>query len=46
VDINVLINTSKPEGAINNGQSRHWQYWAHKTQEKDKQKNNIENLKR
>jgi hypothetical protein len=28
----------KTKGAIKNGQSRHWQHWAHKTQNEDKLK--------
>jgi len=29
----------KSEGAITNGQSRrHWQHWAHKPEDEDKQK--------
>ena len=30
----------KIEGAIKNGQ-RHWQHWAHMTQDKDKQQQDI-----
>jgi hypothetical protein len=30
----------KTKGAIKNGQSRHWQHWAHKTQNEDKLKTN------
>jgi len=31
------LTLEKIEGAIQNGQSSHWQQWAHKTQDEDKQ---------
>jgi hypothetical protein len=37
------LTLEKIEGAIQNGQSSHWQQWAHKTQDEDKQKTQKQN---
>ena len=40
---NMYINLRKNRRAIYNRQSRDWQHWAHKTHDKDKQSNKVEN---